>query len=248
MSGLLKLIAFDFRLYFRDWLTIFWLLVYPVLMLLIFGSIFGDQPGAAPGTRYIESYVPALCVMNVMSVSVFTLNINMITQRENGVLRRFRVSPLSASAVLASHAVQGVFLVLVGAIEIIAVAKIVWDIPVSAPGLLTLFLCLLFGCIGFFSLGFAMSGLTRTAGGASGLAMVVFFPFLFLSGVAMPVTIYPPFMQRISEWIPMTYFVDLAQGVWQGSALTAFGVELAVLAGFAAVCVALAFLLFRWEN
>jgi DNA mismatch repair ATPase MutS len=36
--------------------------------------------------------------------------------------------------------------------------------------------------------------------------------------------------------------------VWQGSALTSFGVELAVLAGFEAVCVTLAFLFFRWEN
>src|SRR5690554_1915397 len=97
---------FDFRLYFRDMLTIFWLLIYPVLMLLVFGSMFGEQPGPIEGTRYIDIYVPALCVLNVITVSVFTLNINMVTLRESGVLRRFKVTPVRASAVLLSHAMQ----------------------------------------------------------------------------------------------------------------------------------------------
>ncbi|MBP1996881.1 ABC transporter permease [Paenibacillus eucommiae] len=248
MNSYLRLMAFDFKLYFRDLLTIFWLLVYPILMLVIFGSIFGDQPGTEPGTRYIDTYVPALCVLNVISVSVFTLNINMVTYRVNGTLRRFRVTPVRASAVLASQGMQGVFLILAGATEIIVLAKLVWDIQLTFSGLLTLIVCLLLGCIGFFSLGFAMSGLTKNAGAASGLAMVIFFPALFLSGIAMPLEIMPQFMQSASKWLPMTYFVDLAQGVWLGHSITEYGLELAVLAGFGMLCVALAFWLFRWEN
>lgn len=248
MNAYLKLIAFDFKLYLRDWLTIFWVLVYPILMLLIFGSMFGDQPGTKPGSSYLDSYVPALCVLNVVSVSVFTLNINMITQRENGILRRFRVSPIRPSMVLASHSIQGIFLVLVGAIEIIVIAKLVWDIQISLSSLLILFACLLYGCLCFFGLGFAMSGLAKTAGAASGLAMVIFFPMLFLSGIAMPVELLPQFLQDVSTWLPMTHFVELAQGVWQGDSVTLFGLEFAVLTGFAVVCIGLAYWLFRWEN
>lgn len=248
MNAYVRLIAFDFRLYLRDWLTIFWMLIYPILMLVIFGSMFGSQPGDLPGTRYIDVYVPALCAMNVISVSVFTLNINMLTQRENGILRRYRVSPIRASAVLASHSMQGLFLILAGAVEIIVVAKLVWDINITFTALLTLFGCLVFGCISFFSLGFAMSGLTRSAGAASGLAMVVFFPMIFLSGISMPVEVLPAFMQKISSWLPMTHFVKLAQGVWQGQALSGFGVELVAMGGFAVVSWVLAFLLFRWEK
>jgi ABC-2 type transport system permease protein len=248
MNAVLRLISFDFRLYLRDWLTIFWVLVYPVLMLVIFGSMFGNQPGLTEGSRYIDFYVPALCAMNVLSVSVFTLNINILMQREKGILRRYRVSPIAAPAVLASHAVQGVFLIVAGALEIIIIAKLIWGIAVLWPALLLLLVCLLFGCIGFFSLGFALSGLTNTPGAASGIAMVFFFPMLFLSGIAMPLDIFPAFMQRISDWIPMTYFVQLVQGVWHGQGLSAFGMEFAVMGGFAVVMVILAFLLFRWEN
>jgi ABC-2 type transport system permease protein len=248
MNALIRLIAFDFRLYLRDWLTIFWMLIYPVLMLIIFGSMFGNQPGAEEGLKYIDSYIPALCAMNVISVSVFTLNINMITQRESGILRRYRVSPIRSASVLLSHSIQGVFLVLAGAIEIILVASFVWDIHFSFPSLLLLFACLLFGCLSFFCLGFALSGLAKTPGAASGLAMIVFFPSLFLSGISMPVDILPTFMQKLSQWLPMSYFVELAQGVWLGGSITSFGTELAVMLGFAVVCWVLAFFLFRWEK
>jgi ABC-2 type transport system permease protein len=248
MNALIRLIAFDFRLYLRDWLTIFWMLIYPILMLLIFGSIFGNQPGTLEGTRFIDTYIPALCAMNVITVSVFTLNINMVTQRESGVLRRYRVSPIRAVAVLLSHSMQGIFLVLAGAIEVIVVASFVWDISFSVTSMLMLFGCLLFGCLGFFSLGFALSGLASSAGAASGLAMVVFFPSLFLSGIAMPVSVMPTIMQRVSEWLPMTHFVNTVQGVWLGNSITSYGFELAIMLGFAIVCWVLAFFFFRWEK
>ncbi|NIK76731.1 ABC-2 type transport system permease protein [Paenibacillus castaneae] len=248
MNAYLKLAAFDSRLYFRDFLTIFWVLVYPVIMLLLFGFIFGDTTTTEVGPRYIESYVPALCAMNVMSVAVFTLNINMVTARENGILRRFRVTPVRKSTVLASQATQGLFLVLAGAVEIIVIAKLVWDIPMSFMGIVSLFVCLLIGAVGFFSLGLALSGLAKTPGAASGFAMIIFFPSLFLSGISMPVEMFPSFIQNISAWIPMTHFVTMVQGVWQGHAITTYGFELAVMAGFAVIGVVLALLLFRWEN
>lgn len=248
MNAYMRLIAFDLRLYLRDWLTIFWVLIYPVLMLVIFGSMYGDQVDPETGKRFIVTYVPALCVLNVISVALFTLSINMITHRENGTLRRYRVTPIRSSAVLLSHSIQGLLLVFAGALEIILVAKLIWDIEISPSALITLLGCLLFGCIAFFGLGFAMSGLANNPGAASGLAMIIFFPMLFLSGVTMPVKLLPQVMQSISEWLPMTYMVKLAQGVWQGTALSSFGMEFAVLGGSAIIFTGLALWLFRWEN
>ncbi|MGO4372183.1 ABC transporter permease [Paenibacillus sp. MCAF20] len=248
MIAFAKLVKFDMKLYLRDWLTVFWVLVYPILMLAIFGSIFGNTTSEPGGMRYIESYVPALCVLNVISVSVFTLNINIITLREAGILRRFRVSPVRKSSVLASHAVQGLLLVLAGALEIIVVAKLFWNINITVSGLFLLLACLLFGCLCFFGLGFAMSGLAKTPGAASGFAMVIFFPMLFLSGVGMPVEALPEFMQAASGWLPMTHFVELAQGVWQGGTLAGYGTDLLIMGGFGMVVIVLALMLFKWEH
>lgn len=249
MNAFLKLTAFDLRLYLRDWITIFWVLVYPVLMLLLFGSMFGDSPSTIyPGGRYIDDYVPALCAMNVMSVSLFTLNINMITYRQNGILRRFRVTPIRKPAVLASHTVQGILLIVAGAVEIVILAKLIWDVQLTAASLAAVIGSLLMGVIGFFSLGFALSGLVSTTGAASGLAMIVFFPMIFLSGIAMPLAMLPDVMQSISRWIPMTYYVDLVRGAWYGQPFTELGKELLVMAGFTITCCILALLLFRWEN
>ncbi|QAY65974.1 ABC transporter permease [Paenibacillus protaetiae] len=248
MNAYLRLIAFDLRLYFRDWMTIFWILVYPVLMLILFGSLFGSQEGLQEGKRYIDDYVPALCVMNVMSVSVFTLNINMIQYRESGILRRFRVTPVKRMAVLLSHAVQGLLFAVTGGIEVVIIAKLMWNIDVTASGVWQLLLAIVFGSIGFFSLGFALSGLTRTPGAASGLAMAIFFPMLFLSGISYPIDYMPSVLKAISDFIPMTYYVELAQGVWTGSSMFDYGLNWGVLAGMAAAFGALAVLLFKWEN
>jgi len=248
MTAFLQLMKFDLKLYFRDYITIFWVLIYPVLMLAIFGSMYGDQPGFAEGTRFIDYYVPALCVLNVISVSVFTLNINIITQRESGVLRRYRVSPVRKTAVLASHSLQGVILVVLGAIEIIAVSKIVWNVNIEWSALALLFGCLLFGCLCFFTIGFALSGLAKSAGAGSGLAMIVFFPMLFLSGIMMPIELLPSIMQSISEWLPGAYFVTLAQQVWLGDSIFQYGKEMAVVLGAGVICFILAIWLFKWEN
>lgn len=248
MKAYIRLMAFDFKLYFRDWLTIFWMLIYPVLMLFIFGSMYGDSPGLIEGTRYIDFFVPALCVLNVITVSVFTLNINMVTLRESGALRRFRVTPIRPSAVLLSHAAQGIVLVICGAIEIIVIAMLRWNIDISIYSISAILLTMLVGGIGFFNLGFAMSSLSRTAGAASGFAMIVFFPALFLSGIAMPLEMMPQLMQSLSKLLPTTYLVELAQGVWNGESIRAFGMEWAVLGGFAIVCCILALRFFRWEK
>jgi len=248
MNAFLQLMKFDLKLYFRDYITIFWVLIYPVLMLAIFGSMYGDQPGFEEGTRFIDYYVPALCVLNVISVSVFTLNINIITQRESGVLRRYRVSPVRKTAVLASHSLQGVILVILGAIEIIAVSKLIWDVNIEWSGFALLFCCLLYGCLCFFSIGFAISGLAKSAGAGSGLAMIIFFPMLFLSGIMMPIELLPSIMQSISDWLPGAYFVTLAQQVWLGDSVFQYGKEIAVVFGAGVICFALAIWLFKWEN
>lgn len=248
MTPFLHLMKFDLRLYFRDYMTIFWVLVYPILMLAIFGSIFGDQPGLSPGTRYIDYYVPALCVLNVITVSVFTLNINMITQRESGVLRRYRISPIGKTAVLASHAVQGAILVILGAFEIIAVAKLIWNIDIIWSSLALLIVCLLFGCLCFFSIGFAISGLANTAGAGSGLAMIIFFPMLFLSGIMMPIEVLPAIMQTISEWFPGAYFVVIGQQIWLGESIFQYGKEIAIVFASGVIFYVLAIWLFKWEK
>lgn len=246
MNAMLRLAAFDIRIYIRNFASVFWVLVYPVLLLLLFGSMYGNE--TLNGKGFLDSYIPALCAMNVLSVAVFTLNIQMATYRENGILRRFRAAPAPPWVVLASNGLQGVLFVLVAALEVVLVGSLRWKLTLDPMHLLLMTAALLFGCLSFFSLGFALSGLASTVKASSGLAMAVFFPMMFLSGIAMPISLMPASLQAVSKALPLTYLVDLLQGLWYGGPIPNLGLDLLVLGGFCLVSLFLAVRFFRWES
>lgn len=77
--------------------------------------------------------------------------------------------------------------------------------------------------------------------------MVIFYPMMFLSGASMPLEIMPETIQRIADFLPLTYVVKLLRGLWFGDAWGDHLLETGVLAGVLVVCTALAAWLFRWE-
>ncbi|WP_274362949.1 ABC transporter permease [Paenibacillus thermotolerans] len=243
-----QLAVFDLKQYSRNMMSLFWVLAYPLLMLFLFGTMYGNEPTPLFGGHgFIDTYIPALCSLNVLSVAVFTLNIQMASYRENGVLRRFKAAPVRPWMVLGSNAVQGVVLVILGSLEIVAAGMLVYDVEAGAKEIVLLLAFLLLGCLCFFSLGFALSGLGSGVKTSNGIAMGVFFPMMFLSGVAFPIEVMPDILQAISKFLPMTYMVDLLQSVWYGEEVSQSLGDIAVIAGFGIVCAGLAVRLFRWE-
>jgi lipooligosaccharide transport system permease protein len=70
---------------------------------------------------------------------------------------------------------------------------------------------------------------------------------LFLSGAFMPLQMMPAQAQALSQWLPMTHLVALLRGAWYGAPWSGLWVDAAVLAGVAALGVAIVALTFRWE-
>lgn len=71
---------------------------------------------------------------------------------------------------------------------------------------------------------------------------------LFLSGATMPDMLFPDTIKRISGFLPMTYAVDLMQGVFAGDSLSLHGKELLILGLVAAVCAVIGAILYRRKD
>lgn len=71
---------------------------------------------------------------------------------------------------------------------------------------------------------------------------------LFLSGATMPDMMFPDTIKRISALLPMTYAVDLMQGVFAGDSLSLHGKELLVLGMLAVICTAAGAVLYRRKD
>ncbi|MCK5577472.1 MAG: ABC transporter permease, partial [Dehalococcoidales bacterium] len=138
-------------------------------------------------------------------------------------------------------------LAVVQTIIIILVAFFVFDVQIVGNWLLLLGLVLL-GALTMISISYFAVSRARTTEGAMPIIQLIQFPMLFLSGIFWPIEFFPEFMQPIVSAIPLTYLGDaLRQVMVDATPLHPLGLDVAVLAAWFVVCMALAIRFFRWE-
>jgi ABC-2 type transport system permease protein len=169
------------------------------------------------------------------------LAITLVVRREAGLLKRLRATPLPSSSYLAAvllstlvtFALQSVSLLLLGGLVFGASMPANW---LGFAGAIVL------GVACFAGMGLAAASLIRSAEGVSAVVNVIVLPMAFLSGSFGPTRDFPAFLQAIADVLPLTYFLDIVNGVYlDGDSLFADPKALlAVLAwGVAGVLVAL---------
>ena len=104
------------------------------------------------------------------------------------------------------------------------------------------------GTVSFASLGLVIASVTNTMQETQIINQIIWFAFLFLSGVTVPLPILPKLVQKFSYFLPATYLVSgLQQSMVDHAGLSELGLDLASMLG----CTVIAFLvstqLFRWE-
>ena len=246
MRSYWKLTLLEGKLFMREPIAAFFALVFPLMILFIFGSIYGNEPAEIFGGRgSMDVQVPAYIAMIIGSVAL-SIAINVSVYRERGILRRYRATPLQPQKILAANVLVYFWITLIGAILLIVAAKIFFDLHFEGNWLSVLagfILC----CLSFFALGFLLAAVAPTARVAQVVGMALFYPMLFLSGAGMPREIFPESLQNFSKFLPLTYVVDLMKGLWFGGAWRNYLLEVGVLVGLLVVGVLLASRFFRWE-
>jgi len=249
MRGLWKLFTMQFKLYLREPLAFFFTLVYPTMLLLLFGFIYGNQPapefwGRNFGT--VDASVPAYAGIIIGTVALMGIPIDTATSRETGILRRYRATPLRPAAYMIASVAVYLAIALAGMAILVIVGKVIFGLRIAGswPSILAAFLV---SAGAFFSLGYLIASLVPTARVAQVIGMVIFFPMMFLSGAGMPLQLLPETLQKVSEFLPLTYVVQLIQGLWFGDAWNTLWMPTIVLAGILLAGTALATHFFRWE-
>jgi len=229
------------RLALRNRAFIVFSLFIPMLFLFLFvGLLAHDDPGAV---AYRLASVLSLTVMG----SFWGLSVQLVTFREQGILRRFRLTPVGAGAMLASSILSNYLMTLpIVALEF-WVARLVfhmqgWGNLLGVAALVTL------GMTTFPALGLIVASITNTMQETQLINQLLWWAFLLLSGATVPLPILPGWLQRISLFVPATYLVAGLQTVMTGrGGIAAIGPDLLALAVSTAVAFAVSQQLFRWE-
>lgn len=205
----------ELRLFFRERDAVVFIFAYPVIMLAIFATVFGQDDasvGPPPGIPFPQYFLPGMVATGVMLSSFQSLAISIAVERDEGGLKRLRGTPLppvsyflgKVGQVLASSLVQTALLLLV--------ARVLFDVPLPADGShwLTFAWVFVLGTAAGSVLGVAFSSVPRSGRAASAVVTPVVLVLQFISGVFFFFQDLPTWMQQIASVFPLKW---MAQGM-----------------------------------
>ena len=248
MKSVLKMTWMEAKLFLREPVSAFFTLIFPLLMLFIFGSIYGSNP--VPGTTSTQSaigaLIPAFTAMVIGITGLMPITITLATYRENGILRRLRTTPVSPLVVMAAQVIVVFLMTCLGVLLLMIAGKLVYQVQFEGNAF-SLMGGFILGSLSFFGIGFILAGILPTARTAQVVAMVLLYPMLILSGAAWPRELMPNTVQTISAFLPLTYVVNLLRGFWMGEAWGQHWLDVGVLIGILLLGLAISVKTFRWE-
>jgi ABC-2 type transport system permease protein len=229
------------RLAMRNRAFLFFSLIMPLAFLFIYAGIFGR--GRAQAVPYLLAEVLALTVMG----SFWGLSVQLVTFREQGILRRFRVAPVTASAMLASSLLSNYFLTLPTIVVEFFLSRSLFHM-MGLGNLLSILVLVTLGTICFASLGLIVASVTNTMQETQIINQIIWFIFLFISGATIPFPMLPNAVQAVAVFLPATYLVSgLQRAMIDHTSIGGLGMYVASLLGCALIAFLVSAQLFRWD-
>jgi ABC-2 type transport system permease protein len=245
MKTLMGQIRLETKLFLRGKQNLFSTLAFPLIMILIFGSVFSGQTWS--GVTAINYLLPGIIVMALMIACMNNNAVKIVNEREKGIYRRLSLTPLKKSSILIGQIFVRYLIVLASTILLIAVAIPVFKAHMGGNYVL-FWLVLSIGALVFVTIGFVLTSLVKNTNSTTTLVMAVLFPMMFLGGCFWPSDQIPAFLRPISEALP-TFHLNAALRLVavQGAGFSQVWQEFPVLLGWLAGCSIIAVKFFKWE-
>jgi ABC-2 type transport system permease protein len=239
----------EIKLLLREPVTVMFGLVLPLGFLFVLGGVFGNQAPAAgekvvwQGVGAMSFYVPAYLVLVVMSVCVISIPTHLASNRERGVLRRYRASSVSPAAIAGAQLIVSTVMCVVSALVLLAAATIAYHYQAPRRPVLVavVFLAII---VGSTATGVLLGAIIPNARAAQAIGLLLWFVMMLLGGAGPPEEALTGPMRAISNATPMRHAVRMIDQPWLG--LDA-GLAWLTFAAVASVSLALGLRFFRWE-
>ncbi|HCM24335.1 MAG TPA: hypothetical protein DHW78_08450 [Ruminococcaceae bacterium] len=158
MKALRKTVDIEFRLFFRNFSAMFFTFAFPVMMLVIFGGIFGNKPSKTfGGFGSLDELVPAYIGLIIGVTGLMSFPLSIAEYKEHKIFKRFEGTPAGKNIVIMSQVIVNIVMALIGIALLFAVGLIVYQINV--PGnFAAVVAATLFATVSIFSIGSTGSG------------------------------------------------------------------------------------------
>lgn len=210
----LRQVAFTNRAFWRNPAAAFFTFFFPLVFLVIFTSLFGNDPTELGGTTVTGAsfYVPAMAAFGVVSACYTNIAISVSFQRDAGILKRIGGTPLPGWAYLLGRVLHAMAVGLVLTVLCVAFGAVLYGAEIPSPtDALQLLLAVLVGGASFAALGLACTTIVPNADAAPAIVNATILPVLFLSDVFINTEQAPAWIQWVGRIFPVKHFAESIQ-------------------------------------
>src|SRR5262252_7271998 len=195
-------------------------LLQPVLYLVLFGPLLTRLPAGALGggsggtAEAYRFFVPGLLIQLALFGSTF-VGFAIISDWRSGVIERFRVTPVNRLAIMAGRVLRDVITLVVQA-AILVLVGVAFGLRAPLPAVLIGFVFIMFVAIGLASVSYATGLIVKSEDAFAPLINTVVVPLLLMSGIFLPLTLGPGWLQGIARVSPFRYIIDAMREAYLG--------------------------------
>jgi ABC-2 type transport system permease protein len=244
-------LRYDVLSVLRDPQGRFFTIALPVIFLVLLTSLFGNHTHYINGQGIKNStyYVPGIATLGIIASSFVNLVITITAQRESGVLKRRRSTPVLAWALIASRMLTSVILGVVLVIIIVVIGRFAYGVHLPSSTLPAFILAVVVGSAAFCCLAFAAAGFIRNEDSAQPIIQAIILPLYFISGVFVPKDQLSSTLRSIASVFPVSHLNNALFKAFDptttGSGIAAS--DLGVLAIWGAAGLLIALWRFTWS-
>jgi ABC-2 type transport system permease protein len=179
---------YDQKMFWREPASVFFTVALPVIFLFLFASIFGNRD-VKVGVHKISGvtyFVPSILTLAIVSATLLNLAITISIQRERGMLKRLRSTPLPQWAFFAGRILTCSVITLLLVLVMVVIGRVVYGVNVPGHTMPGLILTVIVGTASFCSLGFALTAAIPSENAAPAVTNAIVLPLYFFSGVFIP--------------------------------------------------------------
>ena len=248
------------KLFWRRPAAVFFVVFMPIVLLVLFTEIFGNEEIPGEGFTTAQFYAPSLAVFGAVMACYTYLSIATASARDLGILKRLRGTPLPPAVYIAARVAAVSVIGVITAALVIAVGVILYGVQLLPDKLPAVLLALVVGALCFAALGMALTGLCRDSETVQAVSNATLLPIAFISDVFVrPSQELPAWISSLADLLPLKHFaLAFADGFkplldgdgfayWGDDVTYGIGWHLTVMALWGAVAALVAVRTFRWE-
>jgi ABC-2 type transport system permease protein len=201
-------VRYQNRIFWRTPISAVFTLAFPLMFLVLFNLLFEgtfEMAGRGP-LSVVQFYAPSLAVFAAASATYTNLAVGTAIARDEGILKRFRGTPLPPWSYLAGRIGSAVWIAALAVTLMLAVGALAFGLEVRAGALPSIVLTFVVGVACFASLGVAMAGIAGSAEAAPALANFTILPLAFVSDVFLPLESPPEWLRTVADVFPLRHF------------------------------------------